>query len=67
MIINCTLPSCPMFGLGHTGSERQDEKWLSRHQDEEEIRAGITTPQQMRERNGYFAVDSTINFGQDDF
>ena len=56
-----------MFGLGHTGSERQDEKWLSRHQDEEEIRAGITTPQQMRERNGYFAVDSTINFGQDDF
>lgn len=56
-----------MYGLGHTGSERADEKWLSREQDAEEIRKGITTPQEMRERNGYFAVDSTIDFGQNDF
>lgn len=66
-MIKCTHNDCPMNGLGHTGSQRQDEKWLSRHQDAEEIRLGVTTPQQMRERNGYFAVDSTINFGQDDF
>ena len=51
-----------MNGLFHTGSARQDEKQLQRRQDEDEIKAGITTPQQMRERNGYFAVNSNIDW-----
>lgn len=66
-MIACTLKDCPMNGLYHTGSARQDEKQLQRRQGEEEIKAGITTPQQMRERNGYFAIPTTIDFGQDDF
>lgn len=66
-MIACTHKDCPMNGLFHTGSERQDEKQLQRRQDEDEIKAGITTPQQMRERNGYFAVNSTIDWAKAHF
>ena len=61
-MIACIHKDCPMNGLFHTGSDRQDEKQLQRRQDEEEIRQGITNPEEMRRRNSYFAVDSTIDW-----
>ena len=66
-MINCIHKDCPMNGLFHTGSQRSDEKQLQRHQDEQAIKTGVLTPKQLRERNGYFAIDATINFGQNDF
>lgn len=61
------MKECPMYGLYHTGSERQDEKQLQRQADEEVIIAGITTVEQMRESSGHFVVPTTIDFGQNDF
>jgi len=59
-MITCLHPDCPMNGLHHTGSKRFDEKQLQRRQDEQDLKNKIITPKQMRERNGYFAVDATL-------
>ncbi|MCK4501040.1 hypothetical protein KAU11_11130 [Candidatus Babeliales bacterium] len=48
-------------------SDRAKEKHEQRQKDQRDLDAGKITKQQLRERNGHFDVDATIEIDQEDF